>query len=119
MGELGLFFRLSKIVFIGKSLVPLGGQNPLEALRLGCAIIHGPHMMNFQWITDQMINSGLSIQIQNADELETTISNLLSDPKKIEKMISKGRNFLDSQTHVIDLIVKEIKILMDISNERT
>ena len=54
MGELGLFFRLSDIVFMGKSLVPLGGQNPLEALRLKCAVVHGPHMTNFQSIVSEM-----------------------------------------------------------------
>ena len=48
LGELGLFFRLSDIVFMGKSMVPLGGQNPLEALKLGCAVIHGPHMTIFK-----------------------------------------------------------------------
>ncbi|NQV57737.1 MAG: 3-deoxy-D-manno-octulosonic acid transferase, partial [Rhodospirillales bacterium] len=45
MGELGLFFRATPISFMGKSLVRLGGQNPLEALRLGSAVLHGPHMM--------------------------------------------------------------------------
>jgi 3-deoxy-D-manno-octulosonic-acid transferase len=117
MGELGLFFRLSKIVFMGKSLVPLGGQNPLEALRLGCAIIHGPHMMNFQWISEQMMNYGCSLQVQNADQLTATITNLLSNPAKLEKMISKGSDFVNSQMQVVDLVAEEIKKLMDRENE--
>ena len=41
MGELGLFFRLADAAFIGGSLIPHGGQNPLEAALLGCAIVHG------------------------------------------------------------------------------
>jgi 3-deoxy-D-manno-octulosonic-acid transferase len=47
MGELGLFYRLAPIVFMGGSLVAHGGQNPIEAVKLGAAIVHGPHVFNF------------------------------------------------------------------------
>jgi 3-deoxy-D-manno-octulosonic-acid transferase len=47
MGELGLLYRLAPIVFMGGSLVPHGGQNPIEAAKLGAAILHGPHVRNF------------------------------------------------------------------------
>jgi 3-deoxy-D-manno-octulosonic-acid transferase len=46
MGELGLFFPLAGIAFIGGSLVPKGGHNPFEAARLDCTILHGPDMRN-------------------------------------------------------------------------
>jgi 3-deoxy-D-manno-octulosonic-acid transferase len=47
MGELGLFYRMAGIVFMGGSLVEHGGQNPIEAVKLGAAIVHGPHVFNF------------------------------------------------------------------------
>jgi 3-deoxy-D-manno-octulosonic-acid transferase len=47
VGELGLFYRLSPLAFIGGSLVPHGGQNPIEPAKLGAAILHGPHVHNF------------------------------------------------------------------------
>jgi 3-deoxy-D-manno-octulosonic-acid transferase len=47
LGELGLIYRLAPIVFMGGSLVSHGGQNPIEAIRLGAAIVHGPHVWNF------------------------------------------------------------------------
>src|ERR1700692_3601414 len=47
MGELGLFYRLAPIVFMGGSLVEHGGQNPVEAVKLGASIVHGPHVFNF------------------------------------------------------------------------
>ena len=47
MGELGLIYRLAPIVFIGGSLIPHGGQNPIEAAKLGAVILHGPHVGNF------------------------------------------------------------------------
>ena len=50
LGELGLFYRLARVALIGGSLVPHGGQNPLEAARLGCPILIGPHHFNFSEI---------------------------------------------------------------------
>jgi 3-deoxy-D-manno-octulosonic-acid transferase len=50
IGELGLVYRMAPIVFIGGSLVRHGGQNPIEAARLGAAILHGPHVNNFSEI---------------------------------------------------------------------
>lgn len=47
MGELGMLYRLSSIVFMGGSLVEHGGQNPIEAIKLGAAVVHGPHVWNF------------------------------------------------------------------------
>src|SRR5207247_10098627 len=50
IGELGLIYRLAPIVFMGGSLVRHGGQNPIEAAKLGAAILHGPHVWNFNEI---------------------------------------------------------------------
>lgn len=47
LGELGLIYRLASIVFMGGSLASHGGQNPIEAVRLGAAVLHGPHVWNF------------------------------------------------------------------------
>src|SRR5882757_4538657 len=54
MGELGLFYRLAPIVFMGGSLVEHGGQNPIEAIKLGAAIVHGPHVFNFTDVYDAL-----------------------------------------------------------------
>ena len=81
-GELGLFYRLTETVFIGKSLIPLGGQNPIEALKLNCAVIHGPHMTNFQWVCEEMLKFGCALPIANAKNLAETVSDLLSNHSK-------------------------------------
>ena len=47
LGELGLIYRIAPIVFMGGSLASHGGQNPIEAIRLGAAVLHGPHVWNF------------------------------------------------------------------------
>src|SRR6185436_5306768 len=48
IGELGLFYRLASFAFVGGTLVPMGGHNPLEPARLHCAVIAGPHTFNSQ-----------------------------------------------------------------------
>src|SRR5262249_25094805 len=63
LGELGLFYRLAKIVFIGGSFVEHGGQNPLEAARLGCAILFGPHMHNFGEMAVALLNEKAAEQV--------------------------------------------------------
>jgi 3-deoxy-D-manno-octulosonic-acid transferase len=113
MGELGLFYRLTEVVFMGKSLMPLGGQNPLEALNLNCSVLHGPHMKNFQWISEQMLELGCSIQVNNAEELANAISDLLLNHTKRNEMIRIGKNFVNSQSEVVNLVTSEInKILL-------
>ena len=113
MGELGLFYRLSEIAFLGKSLVPLGGQNPIEALQLNCAVIHGPYMTNFQWMSEEMTKLGCSIQINNSDELIESVSALLSNNKIRLNMINNGQNFVRSHSSAVRLVAEEInKILV-------
>jgi 3-deoxy-D-manno-octulosonic-acid transferase len=58
MGELGLFYRLSPIVFMGGSLVEHGGQNPIEAVKLGASIVHGPHVFNFSDVYEALDAAG-------------------------------------------------------------
>src|SRR6185437_12312507 len=58
MGELGLFYRLSPIVFMGGSLIHHGGQNPIEAIKLGAAIVHGPNVFNFADVYEALDSAG-------------------------------------------------------------
>ena len=58
LGELGLFYRLAGVALIGGSLVPHGGQNPLEAARLGCPILLGPHTFNFEEPVARLLAAG-------------------------------------------------------------
>ena len=113
MGELGLFFSLSDIVFMGKSLVPHGGQNPLEPLKLGCAVVHGPHMTNFRWICEEMKKCGCSIEVRTILECSESISQLINKISERKKMIQKGNKFIDSQSEVVSLVTGEILTTLD------
>jgi 3-deoxy-D-manno-octulosonic-acid transferase len=79
MGELGLFYRLAGIAYIGGSLVPHGGQNPLEAAQLDCALLFGPHMHNFAEIAEALCDAGGAVLIATPDELPDAVAHLLAD----------------------------------------
>ncbi|UPY37424.1 3-deoxy-D-manno-octulosonic acid transferase [Sediminicoccus sp. KRV36] len=80
MGEMGLLYRAADIAFIGGSLVPHGGQNPLEAARLGCPMIFGPHMENFQEASGGLLAAGGARQVQDAAALAATMADMLTHP---------------------------------------
>lgn len=108
LGELGLFFRLTEIAFVGKSLVPFGGQNPLEALRLKCAVVHGPYMANFQKIVDDMSAASCAIFVKNSKSLAQKIDLLISDDTLRASMIANGTAYVTSQSQVVDKVKAEI-----------
>ena len=112
IGELGLFFSLSKITFMGKSLVPLGGQNPIEPLKLGSAVIHGPHMSNFTEIVKELSKFDCAVQIDNSNQLFTGVYDLLSNQKKVKNIIKNGEIYLNSKKLVAENIKNKIVSLL-------
>ena len=91
LGELGLFYRLSSVAFVGGSLTEKGGHNPLEPARLGCAILHGPHIFNFGETYQEMRGGGGAALVRNERELATAVRRLLGDEKTRLAMASAAR----------------------------
>ena len=81
LGELGVFFRLTGIAFIGGSLVGKGGHNPFEAARLDCAVLHGPDMTNCAAMADALAAADASETVRDAENLARTVAQLLADPR--------------------------------------
>jgi len=79
LGEMGLLFRLCPVVFVGGSLVPHGGQNPLEPARLGCAVLFGPHMRNFAEAEARLLAAGAE-RVADGAALAEAVGRLLADP---------------------------------------
>ena len=86
IGELGLFFRLSPLVFMGGSLVPHGGQNPFEPARLGAAVLHGPHVFNFVPVYEALDRRGGAIQLDDGPMLAGAVRDLLADAALLRDM---------------------------------
>lgn len=73
MGELGLWYRLAPVSFVGGSLINVGGHNPYEPVLLGSAVVHGPHVSNFQAVYDRLRNAKAAFEIHDAETLSATI----------------------------------------------
>lgn len=80
MGELGLFYRLAPVVFMGGSLVAHGGQNPIEGIKLGAAILHGPHVFNFGDIYEALNQTGGAIRAETGEDFVKSLGHLLVNP---------------------------------------
>ena len=106
-GKTKTFYNLCKNVFLGGSLIKHGGQNPLEATRYGCNILHGPNVGNFAEIYSFLKKNKISQKINNPKKMVDVLNKLLkkkSNSKKIQyKLQSIGRQILDKT-------LKEIKI---------
>lgn len=109
VGEMGIFYRLSEIVFMGGSLVEHGGQNPLEAARLECAILSGVNTENFRDIYSQLQDSKGVLMVKDAGDLVTKIDDLLADHDKLEELARNAFDFIDSKSGILDSYMEYLK----------
>lgn len=112
LGELGLFYRLAPVAFIGGSLVPRGGQNVLEAARLGAAVLAGPHMENFQSIADELTAAGGMRRIAHADMLASAVGHLFDNPAARHATIEAAHGLVATKEDVLERVVAEIAAML-------
>ena len=108
MGELTLLIAASDIAYIGGSLVPAGGHNLLEACAASVAVIFGPHMFNFQEISDLVLEKGAGVQVMNTQELTEVIVRLVNDPVLRGQYGSHGKEFVNENKGALSRILKII-----------
>ena len=108
-GESNSFYSLSKVVFLGGSFVPRGGQNPLEPIRYGCYLTHGKHTFNFTEIYNMLKRKKLSFEAKNYTQLKKIILNLLIRKSKNKNEINKfkkiGNNILNKYFTIIRVLI--------------
>lgn len=82
MGELGAYYAASDIAFIGGSLLPLGGQNLIEASAVGVPVLIGPHVFNFSQATADAVAAGAAVQVADPAELARVLGELFADKSR-------------------------------------
>ncbi|MGK7869466.1 3-deoxy-D-manno-octulosonic acid transferase [Falsiroseomonas sp. E2-1-a20] len=98
LGELGLFYRLASVALVGGSLVPHGGQNPLEAARLGCPILLGPHTTNFTEPVARLLQSGGALRVAaDSGALAEQVEAVLSDHGRTRAMVAEAALVAEGQ----------------------
>jgi 3-deoxy-D-manno-octulosonic-acid transferase len=110
MGELGLFYRLAGVVFLGKSLVEEtgGGQNPIEPAKLASAILHGPYVANFADVYALLDSATGAAPIRDAPALAEALAALFIDGGKLRAMARAAAQAVESQTGALERTLRAI-----------
>ena len=114
-GELRLFYRPATVVFVGKSLTAMGGQNPIEPGAQGKAMVFGPNMQNFADIARDFVAQNAAIQVQDPETLEAAIAELLADEKRRAEL---GRNALKVVRENLGAIDRTVEMILELLKKR-
>lgn len=93
MGEMFTYYAACDIAFIGGSLLPLGGQNLIEAFSMNKPVLIGPHTFNFAQISDMAINAGAALRVQNPEALAKQLQALFANPALCSEMAAAAESF--------------------------
>jgi 3-deoxy-D-manno-octulosonic-acid transferase len=117
MGELGLFYRLSPVVFIGGSLVPHGGQNPIEAVKLGASVVHGPHVFNFTDVYEALDGAGGAKLADSSEQMVKQLGQMLGNEAARDAAIEAGHRVverlggaLDRTLHALEPYLMQLRL---------
>ena len=113
MGELGLFYRLAGAALVGGSLVRHGGQNPLEASRLGCPILLGPHTWNFEEPVARLLEAGGAIRLDGPAALAPAIRDVLSDLGRARALAMAAASVAQGQAGLPDRLAGALLELLE------
>lgn len=97
IGELASIYSLASVAFVGGSLIPAGGHNPLEPAQFGVPIVVGPHYANFRAITEDL-RSHDALRIADTDHLAQALIDLLADRGAAERMGHRARKVFEAQS---------------------
>ena len=108
MGELPWFYALAQCAFLGGSLVPLGGHNPLEALAQGKPALWGPFMFNFRQLEQILVEAGCARRVLGQQDLRQVLAQWLADPSLAERTANAARDLFATHSGCSQKIVERI-----------
>lgn len=109
VGEMGLFYRLAPLVFMGGSLVPHGGQNPIEPAKLGSALLHGPHVHNFADVYAAIDRMGGALPLADGKTLAEALPRLLGDAARLREMARAGADTVEALGGAVERTMRSIE----------
>ncbi len=109
-GELKFFYECATVVFVGKSLTAIGGQNPIEPGALGKPMVFGPNMQNFGDVTRNFLGQGGALQVRDSEELEKMLGELLADEKWRAEM---GQNALKVVRENLGAVERTVEMILE------
>jgi len=112
MGDLRKFYSLATIIFVGRSLVPMGGSDMIEAAALEKCTIFGPHAFNFKQTVDALLTDNGAIMAKDKDDLLAAMKKCLTDPDYTQKIAQNGRKVIIKNQGATQKTVEEITKLL-------
>lgn len=109
IGEMGIWYDMVDLTFVGGSLIPHGGQNFIEPARSRVAVIVGPHTFNFTDAVNRAKKVDAIIQVNDVIDLEDEVKSLLLNPELLDAKASLAYNWATSESQVLDGIVEKVK----------
>lgn len=117
LGEMGLFFGLTGqrdgIVFVGGSLTPRGGHNPLEPAHFGCAILHGPDMRNNLEMAEALAEADAALTVATSDALPGAVESLFAAPAERRRLADAARQVAQAHAGVLDRAMAALAPFLD------
>jgi 3-deoxy-D-manno-octulosonic-acid transferase len=113
MGELGLFYSLAEVAFVGGSLVAKGGHNPFEAARLGCAVLHGSNVSNCAGMAAELAAAGAAETVLDADGLARAVLALLGDRRLRTARAAAGKRVAVAGSEILDAVLIRLAPWLD------
>jgi 3-deoxy-D-manno-octulosonic-acid transferase len=115
IGELGLFYRLAGVVFVGKSFVGGGGQNPIEPARLACAILHGPMVANFADAYGALDDAGGALAVARPEDLGDALIALFVNAARLRAMARAAGDTVERRAGAVDRSMRALKALLPVA----
>lgn len=113
MGEMFAYYAACDLAFIGGSLLPLGGQNLIEACACGKPVLIGPHTFNFAQASDDAVSRGAALRVYNAAQLFKTSFELLTDARLLSTMSEAAQDFANAE---VGATQKTLELLIPLLN---
>jgi 3-deoxy-D-manno-octulosonic-acid transferase len=119
IGELGMLYALAPIALIGGSLKKEGGQNPVEAIKLGAAVLTGPGWSNFKDSYSQLLEAGGCREVGDPQAMAQAVVALLRNENEREAMIANATRCLNRMSGALDRTVQELARFLPDETEKT
>jgi 3-deoxy-D-manno-octulosonic-acid transferase len=108
MGDLRKFYSLATVVFVGRSLVPMGGSDMMESAALGKCTLFGPHAFNFKQAVDDLLKANGAILVKDSRELFDAITKCLTDPDYASQIARTGQQIIRKNQGATQKTVEQI-----------
>lgn len=118
IGEMGLVYRLAPMAFVGGSVTPRGGQNPIEPARLDCVVLHGPSTHNFAEIYADLDACGGAVTIEGAADLAAAILDLHATHEHRETIAGAARSVVDRSSGALGRTLDALAPVLEAARAR-